>query len=110
MLATMKELKRGEVLLALVNRRATGGLGAAADDLGVTVHHLQSECERLGIDSDRLPALREAKDAAMVAYLERLMTDFQGDVVTAAVVAGMSRQGLSDHLRRYGVDPWEYRR
>ena len=106
----MRKLDYGSLVAAVVARRGSGGVGMAAHDLGVTARHLREEAKRLGVDPDDPPlGVREAKAAFMTSYLERLMSATDGRVSTAAVVAGVTPQGLRDHLARYDVKADDYR-
>lgn len=50
-----------------------------------------------------IPPLREALDGAERSYLERLLEAANGDLEVAAVRAQLTREELSDRLRRLGI-------
>jgi transcriptional regulator with GAF, ATPase, and Fis domain len=97
------DLKRDELIAILAAHG--GSVAMAAHTLGTLTHLLSAECERLGIDTARLPSMAEAKAAWQRAYLERLLEANGGNVTRAAESAGMTRQGFADHCKRAGVDP-----
>ena len=80
--------------------------------LGLAFEEMREECERHGIDIDlcRVPGIRESKEAYTRSYLEHLMSAHDGRVGQATEAAQVTRQGLHDYLRRYDVDPADYRK
>lgn len=105
----MRNLSFGTLVAALAARRDSGGPGAAADDLNISVKQLREACEAHGVDPHSPPSLREAKAAFTRSYLERLLRETKGIVSVAAHLAGMTPQGFHDHLRRHGVDADDFR-
>ncbi len=55
-------------------------------------------------------ALALGQDQAARRYLDALMKKFQGSVTRAAEAAGMARETLHRTLKRYGLEPADYRK
>lgn len=74
-----------------------------------------ADAEQLGIPArplawgERLPSLREAREAFDRIYLEELMTRVGGNVAAAARVSGRNRTDLYDLLRRCHVNAADFR-
>jgi two-component system response regulator AtoC len=73
------------------------------------LRHLLEEAAVL-CDGDTIDASQErAVDAAARRYFHTLMKHLGGNVTKAAVEAGMERETLHRLLRRYEVDPSQFR-
>jgi DNA-binding NtrC family response regulator len=67
----------------------------------------QSESEGSGIACFNV-AKKRVVDSFVRSYLTQLLTEHSGDVVGAARMAGKSRTGLWNLLKKYGIDPSEF--
>ncbi|MDB5215210.1 MAG: Response regulator of zinc sigma-54-dependent two-component system [Myxococcaceae bacterium] len=62
-----------------------------------------------GASAAELPVLRDARDAFERAYLEACLVRGEGNVATAAKLAGRNRTDFYDLLRRHGLSPGDFK-
>jgi DNA-binding NtrC family response regulator len=96
------------VLLGGIDEHGDGKHHEPHVDTGKTAHHENMFEDLLQYD------FKEAKAMAIQLftekYLERLLTDHNGNVTKAAVHCGLERQALQRTMRRYGIVSANYKK
>jgi DNA-binding NtrC family response regulator len=100
---------------ALLSKVASAAEHARAQDPSARAEHALTTAAQVGIPErpfawgERLPSLREAREAFDRIYLEELMARVDGNVAAAARVSGRNRTDLYDLLRRCHVNAADFR-